>query len=1428
MLTITVEPNFGPVTVLWNRSGETVPGQSGNTAVPTAAGTEYALNGPLAVGNNPYALQSPTIYLVFWGQDWTNAGTTTPIASIASTIAEVKTMISPQSGYLKTTTEYGSNGVANFGGAWIDNTVDSKTGQSANGGTSPATTELGQILTGKRTNNLSVVSGSGALPLPTKTTSSINSPPIYVVVRNTTSTATGDSFSGQNYLSTIIYSDSKGKTVATVDVNSIEIENGSGADAIDEVLSHELQERMTAGDNSLNDSVVFVASKNQSGWLAPPSGSVQIADGEPDGGNGFYAFPLSGPGTPTVQAVWSVAQQAYEVAQPDSIHNYQLTPRWNVHFGPTTNANGKLVNNAAFDSNFKYDLSLSVQSGESLTFNYDSTTNTDVFTWGTGQKQAFTAFDIGSVQISYIGTSNHSVILGNLGGLSSVTVTPVGAATATDQVIIAGQAKFSWPTMISMLHKTSLTAVINGSNVQYLAVDVSGPTQDLIQLNKGAWSTVFTSIKSFEVGYQERPNGTQNMLALTQDGVLHEAQFGLNTWLTLQTEVTKFGFGVFPLLQAGSIQTYNLLFTLNSADTFTPYLEGFAMPSMSGIRDFQVGGNFDTAKLSFVTDSGRGYIYWGPTIDPNLPGQTLKVARDSQLMWSGLQSADVLQGTAGDLYLGFNANGTLMETDGQSGWTFPLTHLRSSKVANWAGAQYAFALDSSGVLRTSADGIVWANQGSGFTSFDVGSLNGSNQLFGLKNNGDLWSSTGSGWHLVASGVKSFQMGNWRGAEYVFYLDNVGTLRYSNSGTAFYPEASSVQSFALGPIDAVDTLFILTGNGQLLAVSSTFIPTRFNPTPLATDVQSFQLAKFAGQNTLFALDGHGNLRSTVDGVTWRNQASQVTSFGLGLFSTVGYQTGTTTLQDLNGTTADYIFALHSDGRLQRSTGNGWTTIEYNVAQMQLARWADANYVFFRTSDNGLFSSRDGVNFISQGSSVQSFAVTMLGSVDTLIGLTTDGILQVSSGSHWSPLATGVKSFDSGFYGTTNHLVYQTWNRELYSSLDGATKALIKSQIETFGIVNLVGSGFLMALSTGGRVQSTTGTTWYDIALNTSYTSLSIGWWNGMNRFVTLDTRGNVSVWGDTVADSLSYGPATAVTFATLNGEHWLLSLGSDATLQRNDGTGWRLVTNGVLSIAVAHWAGRDYAFYMDSSKILATSFDGLTWTPQDTDVTQFAVGMQAGTTYLYDLNQAGDLKQSIGGGWNKIDGGVTSLVLHQWASANYAFYVTTSYVLKTSPDGQTWTPQATDTQSIAVTNLTGVDNLFALSIGGILRTSTGGGWTGATGGVTRLVQGVFASQNTVFFLANTGELYSTVNGTKWNDQGGVYTSFELATLNGQNYLFALRSDHTLLRSIGTGWVPVATNVKQLFQTRSSGVPLIEYVTLNRQSYSTTNGVTWNPV
>ena len=342
------------------------------------------------------------------------------------------------------------------------------------------------------------------------------------------------------------------------------------------------------------------------------------------------------------------------------------------------------------------------------------------------------------------------------------------------------------------------------------------------------------------------------------------------------------------------------------------------------------------------------------------------------------------------------------------------------------------------------------------------------------------------------------------------------------------------------------------------------------------------------------------------------------------------------------------------------------------------------------------------------------------------------------------------------------------------------------------------------------------------------SLSFGWWNGESRFALLSNTGWVDVWGESVDTALSYGPAKDVRFATLNGEHWLLSLGSDAALKKNDGSGWQLVTNGVVAIDVAHWASRDYAFYLDSSHTLATSLDGITWKNQDSMSQQFAVGRQAGSTYLYDLTTTNQLKQSVGGGWNPVDSNVTSFTLHTWAGANYVFYVTLAGLLKTSPDGMVWTPQLNNASSMTVQTLAGVDTLFSLDLTGVLRQSTGSGWHVVIGGVTRLFGHRFAGSNTVFYLNNQGELFTTIDGNHWSDQGGAYKTVVVATMYGQDFLFALRSDNVLIGSVGQGWYPIDGNVKQLFELSFLGNPLVEYVRFDHKSYSTTNGFSWNVV
>src|SRR5262249_49365008 len=155
-----------------------------------------------------------------------------------------------------------------------------------------------------------------------------------------------------------------------------------------------------------------------------------------------------------------------------------------------------------------------------------------------------------NVQINLASTGNHTITLGNLTGIGNITITPTGIGTTTDVVNTNGQGN------INLNQMTSFTAVVDGATVQYVATQVSGSTENLVKLVGGAISTVLSNVATFEPGYQ-LTQGSQRMLALTQDGVLHDAT-NVSNWLTLQTGVTEFGFGQFPQIKQGSSLNYNL------------------------------------------------------------------------------------------------------------------------------------------------------------------------------------------------------------------------------------------------------------------------------------------------------------------------------------------------------------------------------------------------------------------------------------------------------------------------------------------------------------------------------------------------------------------------------------------------------------------------------------------------------------------------------------------------------------------------------------------------------------------------------------------------------------------------------------------------------------------------------------------------------
>jgi len=246
--------------------------------------------------NNPYALNSPKVYLIFVGPNWAQNGN--PTAAVNSMISAAKAILG--SSYLSGLTQYGSDGHAAFGGFTIDTSLDPLTWSNTNpDGTpnkNPMFFETNQILSNPFF--------SSWLPPPGDARTS----PIYVVARYSQN-GTGAGFGGGGSNG----NGPNGFTTRAVNVIDVSIPTADQVDGFTWVLSHELVERMSSGIGGLSE-------------VSPDSGG-QIADGEPEGNN-LYARRLWGSFGPVVTSYWSVLDQDFII--PDGLPNrVLLVPIWN-------------------------------------------------------------------------------------------------------------------------------------------------------------------------------------------------------------------------------------------------------------------------------------------------------------------------------------------------------------------------------------------------------------------------------------------------------------------------------------------------------------------------------------------------------------------------------------------------------------------------------------------------------------------------------------------------------------------------------------------------------------------------------------------------------------------------------------------------------------------------------------------------------------------------------------------------------------------------------------------------------------------------------------------------------------------------------------------------------------------------------------------
>jgi hypothetical protein len=251
------------------------------------------------ITNNPTALNNPEVYLIFWGKSWTNA-TAQKFANDAKTIL--------QSGYLSGLKDYGSDGLATYGGFTIDNSAPPSTRKV--GPPVAATQEIDKILP---TMNSWAKPQQYGSPAGSAYWSGVMSSPIYVVVFDNYGGSAGngpDSYIPPGWPRWLLPNG--------LAMNHIWIgDSGANEGNFTYFLSHELVERISSGGGGIAMNAQVNAGTDGE-WQ-----NAQIADNEPDGGN--YTYRLDG--SVLVQAYWSLTYKAFVV--PDgNTQAFYLNPIW--------------------------------------------------------------------------------------------------------------------------------------------------------------------------------------------------------------------------------------------------------------------------------------------------------------------------------------------------------------------------------------------------------------------------------------------------------------------------------------------------------------------------------------------------------------------------------------------------------------------------------------------------------------------------------------------------------------------------------------------------------------------------------------------------------------------------------------------------------------------------------------------------------------------------------------------------------------------------------------------------------------------------------------------------------------------------------------------------------------------------------------------
>jgi hypothetical protein len=505
-------------TVVYNYavSADTIFWVPGNSAGHQA---NQVQTGPISY--NPSVLNSTTVYLDFWGTSWTEQNTA-PLANDAKAIIQSK--------FFSLLSDYGFHGTISWGGYTIDNTEtsDGNTGDPQNG--QNLTTELQNLLNGKLATDPNLPTSGWLRPQDQKPQDS----PIYIVVYDNGNTG-NNSFA--NYTSSLV-------------MNQINMgDQGGSADLFTDLLSHEVAERVSAGDETgieMNATNAHTDGEFQ---------DAQISDNEPDDGN--YMYRLNGPGGQLVQAYWSLTYNGFVIPDGNSQVLY-LNPHWSSNPLAFLGTSDLIINGGQQSS-----------SGDTITLGDDSLGGVSV----TLDNQLF-QFDFGRITNIFITTSSGSSAVNFL-------ATPSGTSTyindlGNDSVVLGS-------TFGNQGLGTGYMGLIQGSVAVAAAGDIGEPLSTHLYLDdSGDQFAQYVTMSDGVIYYGTAAPVYFNPSDASTGGVTYVAIYGGSGGNTFSVDNTS------------KLYSDTFLSTGNGNDSVNVFA------TQGGLYDYNPGGND-------VTNVGQGY-----------------------------------------------------------------------------------------------------------------------------------------------------------------------------------------------------------------------------------------------------------------------------------------------------------------------------------------------------------------------------------------------------------------------------------------------------------------------------------------------------------------------------------------------------------------------------------------------------------------------------------------------------------------------------------------------------------------------------------------------------------------------------------------------------------------------------------------------------